>query len=90
MQVTRWVRLALATGVSALSVGALAGPAVASDHHDATGYEFHTINNNNDPTFNQLLGINNRGVIAGYFGSGAQVTRTRATAYSAVLSSLNT
>ena len=25
-----------------------------------------------DPTFNQLLGINNEGTIAGYFGSGAQ------------------
>jgi hypothetical protein len=72
MHVTRWVRFALATGVSALSVGALAGSAVASDHHDAIGYEFHTVANGNDPTFNQLLGINNRGVIAGYFGSGAQ------------------
>src|SRR5205807_544726 len=31
---------------------------------------FQTINNNADPTFNQLLGINNAGTIAGYFGSG--------------------
>lgn len=30
-----------------------------------------TLDNQTDPTFNQLLGINNRGVIAGYFGSGA-------------------
>jgi Cu/Zn superoxide dismutase len=36
-----------------------------------TGYGFSTLNNANDPTFNQLLGINNHGVIAGYFGSGA-------------------
>jgi hypothetical protein len=38
----------------------------------ATGmYTFTTLDNNNDVTFNQLLGINNSGVIAGYFGSGA-------------------
>lgn len=35
---------------------------------------FKTINDNRDPTFNQLLGINNEGTIAGYFGSGAQGT----------------
>lgn len=33
---------------------------------------FTTIDNNADPTFNQLLGINDSGEIAGYFGSGAQ------------------
>ncbi len=32
---------------------------------------FTTIENPGDPTFNQLLGINNKGVISGYFGSGA-------------------
>ena len=36
--------------------------------------DFKTINDNRDPTFNQLLGINNEGTIAGYFGSGAQGT----------------
>jgi probable HAF family extracellular repeat protein len=34
--------------------------------------DFKTLNDNKDPTFNQLLGINNEGKIAGYFGSGAQ------------------
>jgi hypothetical protein len=68
----RWARVALATGVSVLGGGALAGSAAASGPHNATGYEFRTIDNNKDLTFNQLLGINNRGVIAGYFGSGAQ------------------
>jgi hypothetical protein len=34
-------------------------------------YTFRTIDDHADPTFNQLLGINNRGAIAGYFGSGA-------------------
>ncbi|HTT53738.1 MAG TPA: hypothetical protein VMH35_20270 [Streptosporangiaceae bacterium] len=36
------------------------------------GWTFNTLNNSNDVTFNQLLGINNRGQVAGYFGSGAK------------------
>lgn len=36
-------------------------------------YSFNTINNPGDLNFNQLLGINNAGVIAGYFGDGATV-----------------
>ena len=39
--------------------------------HEVTRWSFSTLNNQNDPTFNQLLGINNHGQIAGYFGSGA-------------------
>jgi len=35
------------------------------------GVTFTTIDNPADPTFNQLLGINDAGVISGYFGSGA-------------------
>jgi hypothetical protein len=38
----------------------------------ARGWSFSKLNNSNDPTFNQLLGINNQGQIAGYFGSGAK------------------
>jgi hypothetical protein len=34
-------------------------------------YSFTTLDNPADPTFNQLLGFNNHGIIAGYFGSGA-------------------
>jgi hypothetical protein len=37
----------------------------------ATTYTFQTINNPDDLTFNQLLGIDTAGAIAGYFGSGA-------------------
>ncbi|MGD1071557.1 MAG: TIGR03118 family protein [Bryobacteraceae bacterium] len=33
-------------------------------------YTFQTLNNSGDAAFNQLLGINNAGVIAGYFGDG--------------------
>jgi hypothetical protein len=40
-------------------------------HNATTSYRFQKINDNNDPTFNQLLGINDHSVIAGYFGSGA-------------------
>ena len=38
---------------------------------DEVRFKFRNITNENDPTFNQELGINNHGVIAGYFGSGA-------------------
>jgi hypothetical protein len=34
-------------------------------------YSFTTMDDPADPTFNQLLGFNNEGMIAGYFGSGA-------------------
>jgi len=37
-----------------------------------TAHSFRTVDNAADLTFNQLLGVNNEGVIAGYFGSGAQ------------------
>ena len=50
---------------------ALAGPAGASTTH-TSGYQFRTVDNAADLTFNQLLGVNNEGVIVGYFGSGAQ------------------
>ncbi|MBV8345094.1 MAG: hypothetical protein JO190_08915 [Candidatus Eremiobacteraeota bacterium] len=37
----------------------------------AVSFKFKTINNNTDPTFNQLLGINDDRTISGYYGSGA-------------------
>ena len=37
----------------------------------ASTFTFTTLDNAADPTFNQLLGINNSGTISGYFGSGA-------------------
>src|SRR5262249_49525165 len=69
-------------GALAVAVAAAAGtfalsPAVAqagaASHHAAaaaTKYSFSTLNDQNDPTFNQLLGINTHNVISGYFGSG--------------------
>jgi hypothetical protein len=49
----------------------LASNGAHTSHHVATSYRFTTLDDRTDPTFNQLLGINDLGVIAGYFGSGA-------------------
>jgi Cu/Zn superoxide dismutase len=76
----------VATGALAAGAFALVSPASASPNHSAgmhgvmgihvasarTTYSFRTVDNAADLTFNQLLGINSAGVIAGYFGSGAQ------------------
>jgi hypothetical protein len=64
----------VASGVLAAGAVALAGAASASTLSPAssgTRYSFQTMDNAHDPTFNQLLGINDEGLIAGYFGSGA-------------------
>src|SRR5579863_8498413 len=62
-------------GLAAVASGALAlglaGPAFASTQ-GSSGYQFRTLNDQRDVTFNQLLGIDNHGAIVGYFGSGAQ------------------
>ncbi len=62
---------AAAAGTMAVAAGALASSAQAAPLGHATSYHFATLDNKHDLTFNQLLGINNEGVIAGYFGSGA-------------------
>ena len=63
---------AAASGALAMTAAlALAVPAGASVLPSG-GYHFRTVDNARDLTFNQLLGVNNEGVIAGYFGSGAQ------------------
>jgi Cu/Zn superoxide dismutase len=46
-------------------------PAPAVTGGGPVSYGFRTLDSQADPTFNQLLGINNGGTIAGYFGSGA-------------------
>lgn len=53
--------------VITVAVGLLA---TVSAH--ATSFTFQTLDNPADPTFNQLLGINDAGTIAGYYGSGAK------------------
>lgn len=39
----------------------------------AGAFTFFTLDNDADPAFNQLLGINNAGTIAGYFGDGSML-----------------
>ncbi|MGH2494007.1 MAG: hypothetical protein ACRDIV_04825 [Ktedonobacteraceae bacterium] len=74
---TLFRRFTLATviamlGILALSLSAFAAsPQQLSRSQSGSGYTFKTLNDNADPTFNQLLGINDHGKIAGYFGSGA-------------------
>ena len=63
------------SGASTLS-DSLANTSKQSDHQSGMSYNFQTLDNNADRTFNQLLGINNDGKIAGYFGSGTVVNGT--------------
>jgi hypothetical protein len=62
----------LAGATALVSTAMTASIAQAAPSAPAVHYSFKTINNNNDPTFNQLLGINDANKIAGYFGSGAK------------------
>src|SRR5271154_7151560 len=59
-----------AASASTLSASTLSASTLSA--RTATAYSFKTLDNADDVTFNQLLGINDFGVIAGYFGSGAQ------------------
>ena len=62
------MKLRFCTLCSVLSVFAWAGDLPLAQ---ATIYNFQTYDNPAGPAFNQLLGINNNGTIAGYYGSGA-------------------
>jgi Cu/Zn superoxide dismutase len=66
--------LAVVMSASASSAHPAGMPGMMGVHTAAarTAYSFRTVDNAADLTFNQLLGINDEGVIAGYFGSGAQ------------------
>ena len=59
-------RLQVALGALVVAAAALVARPAA-----ALTFTFQDIINTADPTFNQELGINNSGMIAGYFGSGA-------------------
>jgi len=58
-------------GVVRVAPTVTAAPTSAVTGGDTVSYGFRTLDDQADPTFNQLLGINNDGTIAGYFGSGA-------------------
>ena len=62
----------LASAAAAGTLGSAAWASAAARPATAVSYSFRTLNNHHDNTFNQLLGINNEGLIAGYFGSGAK------------------
>jgi hypothetical protein len=71
------LRIGMATAASGMLAAAaaigIAGPAgAATSGAPSDGYQFVTAGSDHDRTFNQLLGINNEGVIAGYFGSGVK------------------
>jgi hypothetical protein len=63
---------ATAVALTALVAGTGTTVALAPSAAQAAGhaYTFTTLDDQSDPTFNQLLGINNSNVISGYFGSG--------------------
>jgi hypothetical protein len=65
-------RTAAIVGAAALGAGALTAPVASAAQipDGSANYAFQTFNNSADPTFNQLLGINANGLIAGYYGSG--------------------
>jgi hypothetical protein len=62
--------LAVMTGVFSLALSAALAPAARAEPRVPAAFSFRTIDNGRDPSFNQLLGINNGGRIAGFFGSG--------------------
>jgi hypothetical protein len=64
---------AAAAGVGLLAAAAPAAHAQLASTAQASGvsYTYTTLDNQADPTFNQLLGINTHNTISGYFGSGA-------------------
>ena len=66
-------RTAVAGTLAAAAAGFLGASATANaatvdqSATSSSGYTFSTLNDHTDPTFNQLLGINDHRVIAGYF-----------------------
>ena len=62
--------LAVIAGLLTLGLSAVAVPAAVAGPKAPAAYSFRKIDNGGDRSFNQLLGINNIGRIAGYFGSG--------------------
>jgi hypothetical protein len=62
--------LTLAAGAGAYGLLPAAAHAATRPAAQSTSYSFSTLNDQADPAFNQLLGINNHNVISGYFGVG--------------------
>jgi probable HAF family extracellular repeat protein len=67
----RLQNVGVVVGALALAAGVLGVSAPVDAHRAGASYAFTSIASQSDPTFTQLLGINKSGVIAGYYGSGA-------------------
>ena len=63
------------SSLASVSSDSLANAQVSTNASHSS-YKFRTINDKADPTFNQLLGINNSSKIVGYFGGGTVVNGT--------------
>ena len=63
---------ALPNGLQSTSQGFPAAARKAAKPLTVESYKFQTIDDPIDPTFNQLLGINDAGTISGYYGAGTQ------------------
>ncbi len=63
--------LSVALGLLAAAAAAAAPLAPARLDNASGMYSYQAITNPNDPTFDQLLGINDGGLVVGYYGSGA-------------------
>ena len=72
LALTAALTLAGTASASTASASTASASTASASTQSAGGYQFRTLNDARDLTFNQLLGINNEGVIAGYFGSGAK------------------
>jgi len=57
-------------------IGTTCAVLLCSGAAHAGSYQYQTIDNAADPSFNELLGINNGGVIAGYYGDGTGVANS--------------
>lgn len=65
--------IAACSGPSSITPpAASAGTATANGVHPPSPYTFKTLDDPDNPEFNELLGINNLGKIGGYYGSGSR------------------
>jgi len=68
--------LALAASLAGAHTGSASAQTTTRHYRDAARYRFQSITSPHDPTFAQLLGINDQRTIAGYDGSGQTVAGT--------------
>jgi len=62
--------LAAVSATTVRSAHPSGAPVSATSDHKIQRYAFTTVDDPADPTFNQVLGVNNEGALVGYYGSG--------------------